>query len=325
MPGRLIPSGPGCPILCFMLDRMDLKVRLDTDNDIRRIVDRFRLQHCTRGTKAFYESSEYGRFEGIHLKIEHNILKMVCSIHKVFFKSATGILDNSGSFTISQARAALCTLFNAVGVDVSRVTVTYFEIGLNMRMSREADEYIRLVSSVGENRKLFNDANFEENRQKTTEKSRCRSKVLKMYDKSFEYRSKGKAVEANILRLETSYRRQKIPLSDFFNDAFVFRLVSQFSRDWNSLSFPRQIIAEKGTKGSQIEKARRIMEVGRDAYLAESRKDMEAGIITPKQYRCIREFVQHWNDHKKTFRFSLHGYGVEFKNELCRVLRTVSG
>lgn len=308
-----------------MLDRMDLKVRLDTDNDIRRIVDRFRLQHCTRGTKTFYESSEYGRFEGIHLKIQHNILKMVCSIHKVFFKSATGILDNSGSFTISQARTALCTLFDAVGVDVSRVTVTYFEIGLNMRMSKEAAEYIRLVSSVGENRKLFNDANFEENRQKTTEKSRCRSKVLKMYDKSFEYRSKGKAVEANILRLETSYRRQKIPLSDFFDDAFVFRLVSQFSRDWNSLSFPRQIIAEKGTKGSQIEKARRIMEVGRDAYLAESRKDMEAGIITPKQYRCIREFVQRWDDYKKTFRFSLHGYGVEFKNELCRVLRTVSG
>ena len=56
-----------------MFDRMDLKVRLDTDNDIRRIVDRFRLQHCTRGAKTFYESSEYGRFEGIHLKIEHNI------------------------------------------------------------------------------------------------------------------------------------------------------------------------------------------------------------------------------------------------------------
>lgn len=102
-----------------------------------------------------------------------------------------------------------------------------------------------------------------------------------MYDKSFEYRSKGKAVESNILRLETSYRRQNIPLSEFFNDAFVFRLVSQFFRDWHSLSFPHQIIAEKGTKGSQIEKARRIMEVGRDAYLTESRKDMEAGIITP--------------------------------------------
>ena len=101
-----------------MFDRMDLKVRLDTDNDIRRIVDRFRLQHCTRGAKTFYESSEYGRFEGIHLKIEHNILKMVCSIHKFFFKSAMGILDNSGSFTISQARAALRTLFNDVEVFV---------------------------------------------------------------------------------------------------------------------------------------------------------------------------------------------------------------
>mgnify|MGYP006938614108 FL=1 len=46
---------------------------------------------------------------------------------QVFFKSAMGILDNSGSFTISQARAALRTLFNDVDIDVSHVTVTYFE------------------------------------------------------------------------------------------------------------------------------------------------------------------------------------------------------
>lgn len=306
-----------------MLDRMDLKIRLDT-GDVQRIVERFRLQHCTKGARAFYESSEYGRFEGIYLKIERDVLKLVCSIHKVFFKSTTGVLDNSGSFTMTQARAALKMLLDVLAVDVSRVMVTYFEIGLNMRMSREADEYIRLASSVNENRKLFNDANFEENRQKTTEKSRNRSKILKMYDKSFEYRSKGKHVEPNVLRLETSYRRQKIPLSDFFDDAFVSRMVLQFSRDWGSLSFPRQVIAEKGTKGSQIEKARRIMEVGRDVYLDESRKDMEAGIITPKQFRCIREFVQHWDEHKKAFRFSLHGYGVEFKEGLCTVLRAVS-
>ena len=104
-----------------MFDRMDLKVRLDTDNDIRRIVDRFRLQHCTRGAKTFYESSEYGRFEGIHLKIEHNILKMVCSIHKFFSKVPWVFLIIPGVFTISQARAALRTLFNDVDIDVSIV------------------------------------------------------------------------------------------------------------------------------------------------------------------------------------------------------------
>lgn len=325
MPGRLIPSGPGCPTHGIMFDKMKFKARLNSEDEVERIVTAYRLKYCTEGDKSFYKSPKEWTFDGINFMINGNALSVECSIHKVYNKMTRGALDNSGEFTLTEGRAALRILFDAIGVDVSRVTVTYFEIGLNMRMPREAVEYIRLVSSVSENRKLFNDANFEENRQKTTEKSTNRRKVLKMYDKSFEYRSKGKAVEANILRLETSYRRQKIPLSDFFNDAFVFRLVSQFSRDWHSLSFPRQIIAEKGTKGSQIEKARRIMEIGRETYLTESRKDMEAGIITPKQYRCIREFVQCWDDYRKTLRFSLHGYGVEFKDEFCRVLHTVSG
>lgn len=322
--GWFHPS-PAVQYFVFMFDKMKFKALLNSEDEVGRIVSAYRLKYCTEGVKSFYKSPKEWTFDGINFMISGKALSVECSIHKVYYKMTRGVLDNSGEFTISEGRAALRMLFDAIGVDVSRVTVTYFEIGLNMRMSREAVEYIRLVSSVSGNRKLFNDANFEEDRQKTTEKSTNKRKVLKMYDKSFEYRSKGKDVGANILRLETSYRRQKIPLSDFFDDAVVFRLVSQFSRDWHSLSFPCQIIAEKGTKGSQIGKARRIMEVGRDAYLTESRKDMEAGIITPKQYRCIREFVQRWDDYKKTFRFSLHGYGVEFKDELCRVLRTVSG
>ena len=38
------------------------------------------------------------------------------------------------------------------------------------------------------NRELFNDANFEKNRQKTTEKSKNIKKVFKIYDKGFEAR-----------------------------------------------------------------------------------------------------------------------------------------
>ena len=57
---------------------------------------------------------------------------------------------------------------------------------LTMKMIRPADEYIRLVDSIAE-RTLWNDANYQEYRQKTTEKSKYYRKILKIYDKTVSY------------------------------------------------------------------------------------------------------------------------------------------
>lgn len=288
----------------YMFDRMDFKFSLCGEDDIRRIVSAFRLQYCTKGSKSYYESSEYGKFDGIHLKIEGRTLKVVCSIHKVFSKYAHGNrLDNSGSFTISEGRAALNLLFDSIGIDVSHVTVTYFEIGLNMKMSNDPSEYIKRVMSTDNAREMYFDADYKKNRQKTTEKDKDKRKVLKIYDKSFEYREKGKKVDDNILRLETVYRRQKVPLLDFFDKTYISRLTNQFYHDWYNVSFPRIIVCRSGTKRSQTERAQRIMTVGRDKYLEENRDNLREGKITPKQYRINREYAQMWDEYKSSFQF----------------------
>ena len=275
-----------------MFDRMDFKTVLCGEEDIGRIVSAFHLQPCTKGNRSYYESSEYGKFDGIHLKIEGRTLKVVCSVQKIF----------SGSFTVSEGRAALNLLFDSIGIDVSHVTVTYFEIGLNMKMSRDPSEYIKRVMSTDDAREMYSDADYKKDRQKTTEKDKDKRKVLKIYDKSFEYRQKGKAVDDNILRLETVYRRQKVPLPDFFDEAYISRLTNQFFRDWYNVSFPQTIICESGTKSSQIERAQRIMTVGRDRYMEENRNNLREGRITPKQYRVNREYAQMWDEHKKRFK-----------------------
>ena len=66
-----------------------------------------------------------------------------------------------------------------------------------MKMSMPADAYIRQVEEAA-GRVLWNDANYPEFRQKTTEKSKYYRKVLKIYDKSFEVGEKGRNVGANI-------------------------------------------------------------------------------------------------------------------------------
>lgn len=302
-----------------MFDRMDFKTVFCGEEDIGRIVSAFHLQPCTKGNKSYYESSEYGKFDGIHLKIEGRTLKVVCSVQKIFSKYAGNGLDNSGSFTVSEGRATLRRLFDSIGIDVSHVTVTYFEIGLNMKMSRDPSEYIKRVMSTDDAREMYSDADYKKDRQKTTEKDKDKRKVLKIYDKSFEYRQKGKAVDDNILRLETVYRRQKVPLRDFFDEAYISRLTNQFFRDWYNVSFPQTIVCESGTKSSQIERAQKIMTVGRDKYMEENRNNLREGRITPKQYRVNREYAQMWDEHKKRFKIVPSIEETEYKKRFKKL------
>ena len=89
-------------------------------------------------------------------------------------------------------------------------------------MSRDPSEYIKRVMSTDDAREMYSDADYKKDRQKTTEKDKDKRKVLKIYDKSFEYRQKGKAVDDNILRLETVYRRQKIPQTSFSGIGIIY-------------------------------------------------------------------------------------------------------
>ena len=288
------------------------------------IVEHNRLTECTKGDECYYESPKESRFEGIEMSIRGERIRITCSPHSLYSKWNGGRLDNSGLFTMSQAVTTIHQLFDRIGIGIDEaIKVSYFEIGLNIPVEVEALNYISVATSIGgENEKeLFNDANYEKDRQRTTEKSKNIKKVFKMYDKAFEYRNKGKPVVGNILRIETMFRRQNIPLSTFISPDFIKRLTERFYKDWDSISFPQKIEADIGVRATQIEKARYIMEFGRDKYLVHIKELYDTGEITKKQAEQARAFVREWDCISHKFRYIPDNKEVEYKCKLGILLR----
>ena len=179
------------------------------------VIEDFHLQQCTRGNEVFYESSSYGKFDALFIRIRGQTIQMKCSVHKLFEKMRSGKLDNSHTYRISEATEMIKYLFDSLHVKISDAKVTYFEIGLNMQMQKDSLDYISMIQTIGEDAKeFFNDANFQKDRQRTTEKSRTKKKVFKIYDKTFEASEKRRTAEPNILRIETIYKRCLLYTSD---------------------------------------------------------------------------------------------------------------
>ena len=302
---------------------MIFNTKIDFDSDAAGIASINRLQLCTKGKQAYYESSAYGNFEGLYVNIIGNVVHVKCSLHKLYYKELSGSLDNSQMFTVSNALKAINTLFDRLGIDRATTKVTYYEIGLNIQVEADPAEYINLVRSIGETeeKELFNDANFRKNRQKTTEKGRSIKKVLKIYDKGFEARSKGHDVTGNILRIETMYRRQSIPLSEFTSKSNLKKVYERFYRDWNSIEYQRRIEADKGIKPSQMERARNIIELGREMYLKQNKELFLNGDISKMRWETIRTFVKNWDSLKSKFRFKPDNKEVEYRNELNKAFK----
>jgi len=301
-----------------MFDKMVFTTKIDFEKDAAEIAKRNHLQRCTAGTELFYQTSVYGNFEGIYIKLRGNTMQIKCSLHKLYSKASIGIFDNSNLFTISESLDMIDYLFSTLKIEKENVKVTYYEIGLNMITPDDPLSYIELIQSAGQNseKEMFNDANYQKYRQKTTEKSKNIKKVLKVYDKGFEARSKGRMIPGNILRCETIYKRQSIPLTQLTSNEYLSKIISRFYRDWHNAIFPRQIRADKGIKASQIEKAKSIMQLGRNEYYDISRKAYLSGTISKKTWETIRVFIQSWDDLKTSFRFEPTHQEIAYKSLL---------
>lgn len=304
-----------------MFDKMILNAQIDFVRDAERIAERHHLVRCTEGSETYYQSSALSNIEGIWWKIKGSSAQIKCSIHKLYWRSRYGTLDNSQMFTISDAKQIISELLDDWDIDPSRVRITYYEVGLNIPVDNDPIEYISLAESIGgiRNRELFNDANFEKNRQKTTEKSRNIKKVFKIYDKGYESRDKRRVCEGNILRIETIYRRQNIYLTDFFSEQSLYNVLHTFYKDWANIEFKRRLSADKGIKSSQIDKAEALLRLGREKYLLSAQNDWKLGHLTDKQYRTIREFIAAWDSIKGHFRMLPSSYEVEYKSKLLEL------
>ena len=296
-----------------MFDKVIIKAKIDVD-DIDTIVLRNYLEQCTEGDELFYKSTAYANFDGCFIEVRGNALKCKCSINKLFEKEQSGKLDNSKPMTFRNAARTINALLNRLCVKPENAVVTYYEVGVTMKMTRPATEYISLCEEV-DDRVLWNDANYPVDRQKTTEKSKYYRKVLKIYDKTFEGISKGRKVDHNVLRVETVYRHQQVPLVELISNESMAKIGRVFYNDWIEARFVRDVEAV-GVKMSQLEKARELVRIGVDRYREKYKALYMEGKLTKKQWETIRNFARSWPEEKDKYKEIEREEEKEFREKL---------
>ena len=297
-----------------MFDKVIIKAVVDPA-DIGTIVLKNYLEECSEGDEVFYKSTAYANFDGCFIELRGNKLRCKCSICKLYSKGKTGKLDNSRPMTFAMAVRTIKELLLRLCVRMENAVVTYYEVGITMKMSHPADDYIRQVCEAS-GRILWNDANFPEAKQKTTEKSKYFRKVLKIYDKTFEAGEKGRHVGDNILRIETVYRHQSVPLIELTDNFFLSKIGRIFYKDWSELCFVRELSAKKGIKLSQLDKAREIQRIGVTRYKEHYRRMFIARKLTKKQWETIRTFANNWDVERENFIEEIGDLEKEFKDRL---------
>nr|DAH70600.1 MAG TPA: hypothetical protein [Caudoviricetes sp.] len=297
-----------------MFDKIIMTATVDTA-DIDTIVLRNYLEQCTEGDEVYYKSTAYANFDGCFIELRGNKLKCKCSICKLYSKGKNGKLDNSRPMTFAMAVRTIKELLLRLCVRMENAVVTYYEIGITMKMSHSADCYIRQVQEISD-RILWNDANFPEYRQKTTEKSKYFRKVLKVYDKSFEAGEKGRKVGDNILRIETVYRHQSVSMLEFTDYFFLSKMGRIFYKDWSEICFVRELSATKGVKISQLEKAREIHKLGVTRYKERYKRMFLDKKLTKKQWETIRNFAKVWPAEREKYVEEVGELEQEFKDRL---------
>lgn len=304
-----------------MFDKVIIKAKIDVA-DIDTIVLRNYLEQCTEGDELFYKSTAYANFDGCFIEVRGNTLKCKCSINKLYEKEQSGKLDNSKPMTFRNAVRTINALLNRLCVKPENAVVTYYEVGVTMKMPRPATEYISLAEEVS-GRVLWNDANFPVDRQKTTEKSKYFRKVLKIYDKTFEGESKGRKVEHNVLRVETVYRHQQIPLVELISNETMSKIGRVFYNDWIAARFVRDVEAV-GVKMSQLEKAREMVRIGVDRYRDKYKALYMEGKLTKKQWETIRNFARSWPKEKEKYKEIEREEEREFREKLLTLYQVGS-
>jgi hypothetical protein len=220
--------------------------------------------------------------------------------------------------TFANATHTIRELLLRLCLKEENAVVTYYEVGLTMKMDNGPEQYIRLVEE-GAGRTMWNDPNYPEMRQKVTEKSKFYRKILKMYDKTFEATDKGrKDVERNILRIETVYKRQAVPLTDLLSEDFQHQIGRIFYTDWSKLRFKRTLKAGKGVRMQEWQRAQEIHDKGVERYLDEYKGKFLSGAITKKQWETMRTYAHAWKDMKQRFEEEITPEEAEYQEKILR-------
>lgn len=296
---------------------MQLSVCFDIP-DIERVAATNKMECYSKGGKTIYQiPDKISQFCGVWFKIENRKATLKFSLQKQYFRYLYGRMDNTGLFSMAQAKRFIFTLLEPMGINPETAKVKYFEVGLNMYVPNRPRLYIETIKAIGTKEKeTFIDANYPKNRQRTTEKTRNLKKVFKIYDKLFEVTNRAKIPytegKDGVLRIETIYKRQSKNLVKLFDSKELKTIARQFYSDWQSVEFVKYLETDKGIKDSQRQNAQRIYDIGLENFCTEIETAYKSHKISRETYRTKKRFADNWPTESGKYRLSATCLETEF-------------
>ena len=310
-----------------MIDLFTLVAPPLEDDAISHIVWRNGLQTNSKDGVVFYDNmgvKNLKKQNGIYIRIETNRkLKVEGSLHKYFNEISGYDRNNYNLFSMSQAKRAIDRLMFDKGINVGNARIYNYEIGLNLNMEKNCRAYLdkmKTIGAVGNERTIYVNPRYKDERSKTTVFHNHTRKYFKAYDKGFESVDKKRKIipDGNILRIETVYRRlDNCLVVDFFAPDNLKKMVEAFFRDWRTIQFEQDIITPKGTGRAKRQLCIDIMETGTAAVLTRAKERQKSGALSDWEYRNIREFIANeWRDVKQSISFIQSDEEQEFRQLL---------
>jgi hypothetical protein len=319
-----------------MIDHISMRKTGMADSEVSTIVDFNSLATNSKDGVVYYDN-EKGKFinDAFYLRIETdkaNKLKLECSLHKYFNHVRTGKQTNHDLFTFSNTRESINLLSQSTGIDLNQLKISSYEIGMNLSLKRDCRDYLDKMLSIGigtSKKEFLANPKYKDKRERITVFHRDIKKIFKAYDKLFEMKDKRRQdlpqITENILRIETIRKRvEKLTVSDLLSTPHVLKIVDTFLKDWRTVQFLPSIEAPKGTHQRKINLCQEIILTSRDSVLDKYRREYEAGDMTVKQFRHLREFIQYeWITFKELIIVKNSAEEKEFRAKLFETMKIV--
>jgi hypothetical protein len=234
-------------------------------------------------------------------------ISFLTSLHKLWNKRISGLNEysNHNLFTFENVKQTIHFASNEIGIDLTKLNVTYYEIGVNLHLKCSVSMYLNIIRSIEyknskEKKSFYIERSVASKTMKGNLKDDKNRIDFVIYDKVQEMRDKNfaKIPLGNIARLEKKVSRcEKITVGNFIDSFFVNRLVTNFAKDCKSIEFDKFI----GIKDVTAQKKQLLNEIyvrgNNDKVISEILEEMREkaavlGAYTKDQLRRNREFLQ---------------------------------
>lgn len=304
-----------------MIDRF--KITGSFENiDLQAVVNNNQLQKCSTGAIIHYNNLHVKNFTGLFIQIKDKI-SIEGSIHKFIERETNKEFVNYTELRLNDAIEGFKLLEKQTGIPVFDFKVNEIEFGLNLITDKKPVEYMALIKSINGNDLMFNPA-FKERSTCATCFSKNKRKYFKLYDKCIEMQEKKYQRPAGeILRIETTHRKniefdkQSLKLWQVLHEFHIERLITDFFKTWENVSFHRQLKSVKGFRNNQLEEIKELHEHGADKVKQWIAERERSGVLSEKQARTRREFIRDkWKAIEKELIWIQSKEEIEFKEQI---------